>query len=169
MNAFLNLKNFDKKFVKNFFNEGFVKSQKADKAKPNSKFENYFNFHEKVSSLREPGNSHRYLALKRGWIEEELAISLGGAPDDFIEAELLRQFEAKACPLASQLSAETHPTTLEAIQILKRASRSALKAHVLPSIENEVQKTLKEIADEVAIRVFRKQCKKTSSCFSFWT
>ncbi len=40
------------------------------------------------------------------------------------------------------------------VALLKRASRLALKAHVIPSIESEVHKALKDLADDAAISVF---------------
>jgi len=39
--------------------------------KPNSRFENYFAYQEPVSELRKPLASHRYLAMRRGWVEED--------------------------------------------------------------------------------------------------
>ena len=62
-----------------FFDKGCVRTRKADKAKPNSRFENYFAYQEPVSELRKPLASHRYLAMRRGWVEEELVLSIGGA------------------------------------------------------------------------------------------
>src|SRR4051812_29821427 len=62
-----------------FFEKGCVRTRKADKAKPNSRFENYFAYQEPVSELRKPLASHRYLAMRRGWVEEELVLSMGGA------------------------------------------------------------------------------------------
>ncbi|MGA3123434.1 MAG: Tex-like N-terminal domain-containing protein, partial [Polyangiaceae bacterium] len=61
------------------FDAGFVRSNKGDKAKPNSKYERYFSFHERVSSLLRPEASHRYLAMRRGFLEEELVLSIGAA------------------------------------------------------------------------------------------
>ncbi|NBU21781.1 RNA-binding transcriptional accessory protein, partial [bacterium] len=52
------------------FEKGYIRTEKSKKAKPNSKFENYFDYREAISSLMIPQNSHRYLALKRGWTEE---------------------------------------------------------------------------------------------------
>ena len=51
---------------KTLFEQGFVRSKKGEKAKPNSKFERYFAHHERVSALLRPEASHRYLAMRRG-------------------------------------------------------------------------------------------------------
>ena len=133
------------------FEEGFVRSARTDEAKPHSKYETYFAFQEKVSSLREPQSSHRYLAVRRGAGEGELSLSVGGPPDDAdFEARLLGAFEAAACTVGDSPGAE----------VLKRAARTALRDHVLPSIENEVHRALKEAADETAIRVFAENVRR---------
>jgi uncharacterized protein len=133
------------------FERGNVRTGKAEKAKPNSKFELYFEHHETVASLQQPQNSHRYLAMRRGWMEEELTLSLGGVPgDDSFEKELQGAFEGAACTVHSSPGAA----------ILLKAARLAYKAHVFPSIESEVHKTLKQVADEAAIHVFAENVRK---------
>lgn len=145
-----------RQFVRqNTFESGAVRSSKGAKAKPNSKFENYFTFHESISKLLESQNSHRYLAMRRGWMEEELSLSIGGKPDpqggdSGFEEKLLKAFENAAC---------TNPKAAGA-EILLKAARLALKAYVQPSIESEVHKNLKEVADEAAIKVFAENVRK---------
>ncbi|HKX12484.1 MAG TPA: Tex family protein [bacterium] len=137
------------------FAEGFVITGKAPKAKPHSKYENYFQFHEPIASLLKPENSHRYLALRRGWIEEELTLAIGGKPDGEggdggFEAALLSGYESLALSVPDSPGAE----------VLRKAARLALKAHVQPSIDSEIHKALKTVADEVAIRVFAENVRK---------
>jgi uncharacterized protein len=137
------------------FKEGVIRTGKGSKAKPHSKFENYFSFHEGVQSLLQPQSSHRYLALRRGWMEEELTLSIGGKPDaqggdGGFEAELLGAFEAEAC---------TAPDSPGAAVLLK-AARLALKVYVQPAIDNEVHKALRELADAAAIQVFAENVRK---------
>ncbi len=125
--------------------EGFVSSRKTDKAKANSKFENYFEYDESVKTLILPQNSHRYLAIRRGEAEEELVITIGGKiGDDSLEQKLLSSFEATAGAI----------TASPGQKILKQTSRFALKYHVAPSIAAEVHGELKKVADETAIKVF---------------
>jgi protein Tex len=134
-----------------FSTRGFVKSVKAEKAKSSSKYSNYFDFEEPISSLLESKNTHRYLAVRRGWIEEELKLSLGGAKsDETFETDLLSRFLDR--------SAANRPTLVQGV--LEKAARVALKAHVLPSIDNEFQKRLKESADHAAIHVFAENVRK---------
>ena len=119
--------------------EGYTKTAKGEKAKSPSKFENYFVFEERVQELMKPENSHRYLAMRRGWMEEELTLHLGGptprevpevegkrptAPVDPLAEELLATFEAAACSKPDFPGAP----------LLKKAARFALRAHVDPGL-----------------------------------
>ena len=141
-----------RQFVRDtYLKRGFVKTLKADKSKPNSKYQNYFDYEEKITSLLEPRSSHRYLALRRGWIEEELSISFGGSKGDPVfEADLLQHFY--------QAAAADRETMVKAV--VEKAARIALKAHVIPSIENEYHKQLKDVADQMAIQVFSENVRK---------
>jgi protein Tex len=130
---------------------GAVKTAKAEKAKPNSKFDRYFEYHETIQSLLQPQNSHRYLAMRRGWMEEELTLTLGAAPDDpEFDEILIKTFENAACTVADSPGAET----------LLRSAKLALRAYVAPSIETEAHRGLKDIADEAAIKVFAENVRK---------
>ncbi len=133
------------------FTKAGLVSTKGDKAKPASKFEGYFDFREEVASLMKPEHSHRYLAMRRGWMEGELSLSLGdSARFPGFEERLLAAFEAEAGAAAATV----------AQPLLKKAARLALKAHVLLSIDAEVHKALKEVADETAIHVFAENVRK---------
>ena len=146
------LREFTRKTV---FERGALKTGKAEKAKPHSKFERYFDYYEVVESLLKPESSHRYLAMRRGWMEEELSLNIGGynsegAPDEAFEASLIRRFENESCSVPEFSGAE----------VLHKSARLALKAYVLPSIENEVHRSLKDVADEAAIKVFAENVRK---------
>lgn len=137
------------------FERGSLVTAKADKAKPNSKYESYFSYHEKISALLIPQNSHRYLAIKRGWMEEEISLSLEGGPEDpTLEEDLLRHFENEAC------TARDLPHASECNEVLLKAAKIAFKAHVLSSIQNEAHKAMKDVADHEAIKVFSENLKK---------
>ena len=131
------------------FERGSAKTEKGEKVQPNSKFDRYFEYNETVQSLLEPTNSHRYLAIRRGWMEGELKLSIGGT-DDAFEADLLKSFETAACTVADSPGAA----------VLHKAARLAFKAHVLTSIDAEVHKALKEVADLAAIKVFAENVRK---------
>ncbi len=141
-----------RQFVRDTYaSRGCVKTTKADKVKPNSKYTNYFEYEEKISSLAEPRNSHRYLALRRGWIEEELSISFGGGKtDESFDFDLLNKFNGEVGAGKDSIVKT----------VVEKAARIALKAHVIPSIENEFHKQLKDVADQMAIQVFSENVRK---------
>ena len=136
------------------FERGAAKTVKTDKAKPASKFERYFDYFEPIQSLMKPEASHRYLAMRRGWMEEELTLTIGAAPEDAdFDFVLQGKFDAEACPATSECE--------QAIKdVLLKSARMALKAYVLPSIETEVHRALKDNADEAAIKVFAENVRK---------
>ena len=140
------------------FKTGFVRSAQTSKGKPNSKFENYFAFHEKIETLLLPQNSHRYLAMRRGWTEEEIALTMGGVPvapgaEDPFEQPLIASFEAEAC-------SDPKGTAPDVSAVLMKSARLAYKAYVFTSIESEVHKALKTVADEAAIQEFSENLRK---------
>jgi uncharacterized protein len=136
------------------FERGHLRSQKTDKAKENSKYTKYFDYREPIRTLLQPQNSHRYLAMRRGWMEEELKLSFSGAPDDPDSIDFLVPMES-----AFRLAACTVPDSPGAA-VLQKAAEVALKVHVLPAIEREAHRALKEAADTVAIRVFSENVRK---------
>ena len=94
-----------------------------------------------------------------GW-KKRLLLSIGGKPevdengkvvgDGGFETLLLKAFENEACTVPDSVGAP----------ILHKAARLAYKAHVKTSIDNEVHKSLREIADEAAITVFSENVRK---------
>jgi uncharacterized protein len=140
-----------------YFERGFARVRKGEKAKTPSRFENYFSYQEPIKELAKPTSSHRYLAMRRGWMEEELVLTLGGrlgddGTSDPLLDELTASFEAAACPPAG--------ATFAGAPLLKRAARLALRAHVAPSIDTEVHKALRDVADAAAITVFAENVRK---------
>ena len=142
-----------------YFERGCARTRKGDKAKTPSRFENYFAYQEPVKELLKPGSSHRYLAMRRGWMEEELVLTLGGRLGDDgttnpLMDEMLSVFETAACP-SRPLGA-----AFAGAALLKRAARLALRVHVAMSIDTEVHKALREVADAAAITVFAENVRK---------
>tara|TARA_Y100000590_G_scaffold421804_1_gene525864 strand:+ start:995 stop:3319 length:2325 start_codon:yes stop_codon:yes gene_type:complete len=138
--------------IKNFtFKKGVIQTKKGRKATEQSKYEKYFDYQESIENLKNPQNSHRYLAIRRGWEEGELSQSIEGSSEtpDFHEKNLTL-FENTAIKA---------PNT-QGNELLKRAALFAYKVYVFPSIEKEVHRTLKSIADEAAILVFTKNLRK---------
>src|SRR6185437_14461890 len=106
-----------------YFANGRVISAKTKEFKPNSKFAMYADFKESAKSLQLRKASHRYLALRRGWQEGELKVTVEATDD-----ELLRAFEAVALT--------RHDS--QAAAFLKEAAKIALTVHVVPSVTNEL-------------------------------
>ncbi len=130
---------------KDFFENGKIVSKKTKDFKPHSKYQMYAEFSESVKSLQEPKASHRYLAMRRGWNEGELAVTIEGD-----EALLLARFENFACSQPSS----------HASDFLKNCAKVALTVHVHPSIGNEVHRVLKDKADRDAIAVFAENVRR---------
>lgn len=138
--------------LKALFSKGSLQTKKAAQAAEHSKFEMYFDYKESIQSLLKPESSHRYLAIKRGWLAKELSMTVVSTDDqnDFKES-LLKDFEQEACPLNKES---------EAASILLDAARLSLFGYVMPSCENEVHRELKEKADQSSIGVFSDNVKK---------
>lgn len=132
--------------VRNYFEQGKVAVKAAKGYKPNSKYEMYAkDYTEPVKNLLEEKASHRYMAMKRGWEEEELTVDLS-ADDDI----LLKTYE-KFATTAADNAVGTY---------LKETARLALNVYVVPSVKNEVHAKLKEKSDEHAIKVFSENVRR---------
>ncbi|MFS4460965.1 helix-hairpin-helix domain-containing protein [Bdellovibrio sp. HCB2-146] len=125
--------------AKNYNEKGRVIAKAAKGYKPNSKFEMYKEFEEPVKTLFDSKNNHRYLAMRRGWQEEELSVDVKADDEDN-----LKSYEKFATSTPDNAIGE----------YLKQCARLALNVYVLPSVVNEVHRMLKEKADEDAIKVF---------------
>jgi uncharacterized protein len=130
---------------KNYMEKGRVIAKAAKGYKPHSKFEMYKEFEEPVKSLFETKSSHRYMAMRRGWQEEELSVDIKGD-----EEELLRAYVAFATKTPDNAIGD----------YLAGCARLALNVYVVPSVVNEVHRVLKEKADEDSIRVFAENVRK---------
>ena len=132
--------------VRNYNEKGQVAVKAAKGYKPNSKYEMYAkDYTEPVKNLLEERASHRYMAMKRGWEEEELSVDLS-AEDDM----LLKTYENFAT---------TTPDNAIGTY-LKESARLALNVYVLPSVKNEIHAKLKEKSDEHAIKVFAENVRR---------
>lgn len=129
-----------RKIVKDdFFKDGVLEVEKSKDYKTNSKYSMYAEFKESVASLQTKKASHRYLAIRRGWQEGELKVSMSAD-----NARLLAEFE-KSLEIKSGTIAEV---------FLKNCAKVALDVHVIPSVVNQLHTQMKEVADQFAIDVF---------------
>ena len=132
--------------AKNYFEHGKISTKIAKGYKSNSKYEMYSkDYFEPVKSLLEEKASHRYMAMKRGWEEEELSVDISGDDD-----QLLKTYE--------KFATSTPDNAIGTF--LKESARLALNVYVVPSVKNEVHAKLKEKSDEHAIKVFTENVRR---------
>lgn len=135
-----------KKTLRNFtFKNGLIASKKSVRFKEeNSKYENYYDYKEKISNLMSPKNSHRILAVKRGFAEKVLSIG--------VEVGL-----AECIALIKSLVITNDKNIF--MPILLNSIDLAYKNYLAPSIEIDIFNELKEYADKEAVSVFSKNAK----------
>ena len=129
----------------NYFEKGEVHSKRTKNFKPHSKYEMYAEFKEPVKSLLDAKASHRYMAMRRGWQEEELAVEIK-AEDEM----LLKTYEQFA----------TNQPDTPVGSYLQQCAKLALTVYVVPSVCNEVHRALKDKSDEDAIKVFAENVRR---------
>ncbi len=134
-----------KSFLAHYLEQGKAVTKAAKGYKPHSKFEMYKEFEEPIKNLMDQKASHRYLAMRRGWQEEELSFEFSGD-----EQLILSQYVAFAT---------VNPDNAVGA-FLAQCAKMAVTVYVKPSIENELHRTLKEKADEDAIKVFAENVRK---------
>lgn len=126
------------------FEKGKVVSKKGKKFKANSKYDMYAEFEEGIQKLLQPKVSYRYMAMRRGWNEAELTLTIEGDYDlmlkRFVDFSVTAQNQARL--------------------FLEEMAKTALDIHVMPSISNEIHKKLKDTADLHAIEVFAENVRK---------
>lgn len=133
------------KVLANYQNNGKVISKAAKGFKANSKYDMYKDFSEPVKTLLDTKASHRYMALRRGWQEEELSVEVQG------DEELL---------LSDYVKFATTQPDQPVGDFLSQCAKLALTVYVIPSVTNEIHRLLKQRADEDAIKVFAENVRK---------
>jgi uncharacterized protein len=131
--------------LEDYQKHGKIFSKKTKNFKEHSKYEMYAEFEEPVKNLIDAKASHRYLAMRRGWQEEELSLEIKGN-DEALQAAFNR-------------NATTVPDTAVG-EFLTHAAKMALTVYVIPSVVNEVHRILKQHADEHAITVFAENVRR---------
>jgi uncharacterized protein len=129
----------------NYMQKGKLYSKAAKGYKANSKFEMYKEFEEPIKSLLETKNTHRYMAVRRGWQEEELSVEIKGEDDILLRKYISFATTNPDNPIGAFLAA---------------VAKTALSVYVQPSVVNEIHRTLKDKSDLDAIQVFAENVKK---------
>ncbi len=132
--------------LKDVMEHGKVKSAKTKDFKPHSKYDMYAEFEESVKKLLEPRASHRYMAMRRGWQEGELAVTIEPGQPALLESAFVK-FSCTA-------------VRSQAASFLEQTAKLAYSGYVLPSVVNEVHSQLKEASDTHAIQVFAENVRR---------
>jgi uncharacterized protein len=131
-----------KKLRASTFETGFVYSKKAPRFKEdNSKFETYFEYKEKIKNLTNPKNSHRVLAIQRGFNEKVLTIGVESNVDECVSIVRATYIKNEKSIFHS---------------LMLKATEQAYKDYLASSIELDIFSELKDCADQAAIQVFSK-------------
>lgn len=126
-------------FVREVFNEEaiLISKVKEEFKGKESKFENYYDFSEKVSKIP----SHRFLAMRRG--EQEMVLSLSLEVD---QGSIMKEIGTQAN------MKKNSPFALE----LATAIADSYKRLIFPSIESDLRIDLKLKSDREAVDIFAK-------------
>lgn len=125
-----------------YWSEALIVSSKkkdAETIKEYEKFKDFFEFSEPVRQIKDPKNTHRFLALRRGQTLKVLKVDVVLDKDralNLLEAELLTNKGAANYDLLKSLLEKAYNTSIST------------------SMDLEVKGELKKIADEAAIDVF---------------
>lgn len=116
------------------------KRKEADTIEEASKFKDFFEFSEPVSALKDPKNSHRYLAMRRGMNLKVLKVDVA-IDSEYAYQEIENTFfkNGEDLPFYDQL---------------KKCAKKAYDNAIAPSLDLELKTELKKIADNAAIDVF---------------
>jgi uncharacterized protein len=125
-----------------FDREGIVETRAVkDKTKGPTKFEAYYDFHERAKTIP----SHRFLAILRGEDEGVLRVKIRIDEEKLAYEIAPRLGHRRGSPFAVHL---------------EDAILDSQKRLLLPSIESEVRSDLKEASDREAVKIFAENLKK---------
>ena len=126
-----------RKYIRNYiFKNGIIVSKKKKDSTDSEKiYEQYYNYSELVKTIK----PHRIMALNRGEKEKVLTISIDYNLDDitnYLETKIIKNKNSFV------------------VDIVKTAILDSLKRLILPSVEREIRKELKEKAEVASINNF---------------
>jgi uncharacterized protein len=126
-----------------FWDQGEMVSKKRDDAPQDvetMKYKDFFDYREKVESLKNKKSSHRFMAQRRGMLAKILTIEV-----ELAEPLVLTTIKSMTMP---DLENSLHKDLL--LKLILRA----YKLYLHPSLDLEIKTELKKCADEAAIDVF---------------
>ena len=117
-----------------------VKRKEADENPEAQKFKDFFEFSENIAQIKDPKNTHRFLAMRRAMTLKVLKVDIEIEPEfayQVIEANEFANSEG-----------------LGNYELLQKLATKAFNNSIATSLDLEVKGDLKKIADEAAIGVF---------------
>lgn len=112
----------------------------ADKIKDFDKFKDFFEFEEDIAKIKDPKNTHRFMAMRRGMNLKVLKIEV------ILEGDYgVKLIEASHFPEGEGLGN---------FDLLMKLAEKAYQNYISTSLDLEVKSDLKKVADEAAISVF---------------
>ena len=112
----------------------------ADKIKDFDKFKDFFEFEENISQIKDPKNTHRFMAMRRGMNLKVLKIEI------ILEGDYgVKVIEQNHFP---------NGDVLGNLDLLEKLAGKAFDNYIASSLDLEVKSELKNIADKTAIDVF---------------
>lgn len=112
----------------------------AEKIEDYTKFKDFFEFEELVSKIKDPKNTHRFLAMRRGMNLKVLKLEIK------IEPEIAySMIEKEAYPEGDRLGN---------IELLRKLGKKAYDISISSSLDLELKGELKSVADNASIDVF---------------
>lgn len=125
-----------------YWKEAILKSTKRNKAeevKDYEKYKDYFEFEQKVSELKDPKASHRFLAMRRGMTQKVLKVEVS-FPEEVATGLIKKKF--------------FDDEALTLVNVLVDCSKKAFNNYIHGSLDLEMKTDLKKLSDESAINVF---------------
>jgi len=127
---------------KSYWSTGKVITEKrkdADSIKEVQKFKDFFEFSENVDQIKDPKNTHRYLAMRRAMNLKILKVSVDIEPEIGYAAIRRNEFDE---------------SSLGNVELLEKLAKKSFDNTIATSLDLELKGELKKIADTAAIDVF---------------
>lgn len=135
-------------FRKQYWLDASLKSvvkKGAEKIEDYLKYKDYFDFEQKLSSIKDPKNNFRFLALRRGANEKILGLEViydQNSAEKIITFKTFPQIEKLGCK-----------------DLLKSCISKAYTNYIHRSLETEIKSELKDLGDDSAIQIFGENLK----------
>lgn len=135
-------------FRRRYWEDASLKSlvkKGAEKIEDYLKYKDYFDFEQKLSSIKDPKNNFRFLALRRGANEKILSLDVL-----FEETTANKLITNKIFPHLNELGCK---------DVIENCISKAYSNYIHRSLETEIKSELKDLGDESAIQIFSENLK----------